>query len=275
MRRDGAWVVELEVREGGELVGRRRLSIDADRCRAADESLVLVAAMLLEGRLPRGEGLEPSEAAAPEVPEPPEPELAGPPDPPPAPGDRARTPGFHVRVGLGLTATRGLVPGLGWGPGASVSVGQGRFALGVLASYVAPTSSPPASSGGFVRLDAWRVGARACWAPLQAPVELSACGGAAWLSLAGQGVGFDSAESPRWDHVAPEVGLSAGGALLGPLGWFASADLTLLPEQPRFVAEVNGEREMLHEVAMAVGSFGVGLTLTFPRAVPEIDAPKW
>src|SRR5690606_30937673 len=113
---DSGWSVMLTVYEGELRLGERVLELPGEDCRAHDETLALVVALLLEhGPPPAHESAEiDSEPAVAE------PKISDLPkaESPPSVGSLVEHPEKKVRarVGPGVRALGGLAPSLVWGP---------------------------------------------------------------------------------------------------------------------------------------------------------------
>src|SRR5690606_29139698 len=117
---DSGWSVTLTVYEGDVRLGERVLELQGEDCRAHDETLALVIALLLEhGPAPPDDSKQTeSEPTPPESAPPESADLLSDesPDAPVDPPAKHPSETLRGRVGLGVSALSGLAPSLAWGP---------------------------------------------------------------------------------------------------------------------------------------------------------------
>lgn len=181
--------------------------------------------------------------------------------PPRAVPERAppAVPGFAA--GLLGAASAGALPRVAAGFGAQVGLLAGRFRADVSAWYWLPQTTTLASrptAGGDFRLIAGD--ARACYAVLRAPLEISPCAGleVGSMTATGFGVRSDGSGSALW--IAP---LAEAGVAL-PIGAHFAARLdlgVLVPlERPPFVLAAAGT---VYTAGAVVGRAAVGVEVRF------------
>ncbi len=237
------WRATIDTRdERGALIGHRELDDKAADCRAIDDELVLVLALIIDPDL-----LD-------------RPSPAPPPKPLPVVSPSTRAP--HQRWQLAARAagfvTWGLLPGIAAGTTVGASLEAGPWSIEVSGSLL-PYDRAFATPGG-AKLTQWTAGAALCphltsWASL--------CGGVQAGEIIATGFGFDVDEHRR-DPIADataELRLEwrvtrAIGIVLGAGAW-----IPLL--RPRFVFAQDGVEVPVYQPASVAAVTQVALQLRF------------
>jgi len=242
---DPGRVVEFEVLEGTQLVGRRRLVFDSQECAPFEEAVELVLAMLLEGQ-----GFEPP-VAEPPVSEPPphpppKPESPPPPPPPPSNIERPRVTGrFRLAGELALDVFPAPSAGIRLEGGVDLSV---PIALVARATWHFEDAIP-IEGGGRLEFGGYRLAAMACYLHRRSWI-LAGCAGLGFVSIHATGVDVPGARSDRFDHGAAILGMRA----IVPLArswsldfgaeveaWFSRPEYVVLTgAAPRTIATASG-----------------------------------
>jgi len=245
---DRGWHVTVTVR-GADTAGERELDEPAPDCRALDDALVLVIALIVD---PDAVMREP---APPQPPSPPPPAAVPVTPPPPAPPAPISRP-WHIEAVAGVIGAGFVLPG-----------GSIGGSLGV--SIDAPTLPPVLVRGTLWREDEHdeaAQGARfrlitAGLAMCPQAWQLALCGGVELGRMTGRGVGFDrnqeSAAFVAYLAVEPQVSVSVSPrlALTASLGsWIPLV-------RPQFVFDQGGEPMALYQPAPAsiVGRIGMAV----------------
>jgi hypothetical protein len=259
---DSGWQVTLTVFEAEIRLGQRLLDLPGEDCRAHDETLALVIALLLEHGPPmREEAIQESEPSN----EPPPPATAPPEELPQESG--AETPlaetqdRFGGRVGVGMRILGGLAPSLAWGPTILAGVTfLDTWAMDLQGDFYTRHTDQLLPSGQVVT-SGGRLHARACAAPEVRRVRVSACPGVGWILL--QASGRDLFEPQKVAFRTAEVGAEVGilGKILGPIGFLLEGGLFVPFRQGRFALDSADGLVEVHETAPAFASGSVSLLL--------------
>lgn len=245
-----AWRVTLQVYEDGKHLGDRVLELDDPHCRAHDETITLVSALLLE----HGHAPSPEPGRAPE----------------PAVSKRSSDeqptspPSFFFRgrAFASFSTTFFWTPQPAYGPGGALGIGLGRYIwVDLTGSYLAPRES---QAGGLtLRTQGGRAGVRACTEFSSERWFTDLCVGGGWIGLSASGI--DAEENRTTFFSTAEFGANwLGGINLNPW-WaiFGEASLGFPLQRGRFVL-LNGEvEEELFRTNMVLPALNVGIRLTF------------
>jgi len=175
------WIAVVEVGRAGTEPLHRELALNAADCRALDETLVLVVALLLDATAP------PREARPLTI----------------APAAEAAT--VSATVGPDFAVTSGMLPGVAFGVGLASTLRIDPLWPATIAVHAWPVSEAvEGGSGG--RLAAWTFGAGVCPLTLAgSPFELFACAGGSGGAVTSTGVGLDVSH----DNLRPYVQVEA------------------------------------------------------------------
>lgn len=262
---EGKWHVTFVVYERGQRVGERSLSLDGGSCRDYDETLALVAALLLEHGPPPPAPTPDREES--EVPSP-----APPKEIDAAQATRDESPGKPLRENRHLFRfSAGLQLVGGWLPNTSVGpmIGWGVSPLSWLllesrGSYLPPKSVQVLNGQATVKATGGMFEVRACalskrWKQWGA----SGCIGGGWL-----------AQRTRGDEAQDTDSVFMGSAEVsatGSLTWAISRRLILSLDagashpfrQGRYFFIVDGERTLVHQTSSFLGLGSVTASFEF------------
>jgi hypothetical protein len=226
------WNVAISVRApDGTMTGQRELEEPASDCRALDDALVLVLALIVDPDAAMRE---------PKPPTPPPPPPPNPPLPPSPPPPRAEP--WHFDATASLIAGGLLVPGPNIGGALRVLVDPPRLPpFAVRGTFWREAEKRDDPRGVRVRLLSGGISVcPAVW-------RLALCGGIEVGRMAGTGFGFDRSQESvaivTYATIEPQlvVPLSSRFALVGAIG----AWIPLV--RPRFVFEQAGEAMLLYQ----------------------------
>lgn len=262
LRGPAGWVATFTVHDSKNSSGERLLELSGDDCRAHDETLALVVALLLEHGPPAPSEEEPPPAIK-NVPAPAQPAEATQ-EPEPRRGRPLENEAelLRLRTGTGWGATSGWLPSLGWGP--TVFLGAQVFeraALDLVGDYYLSRESD-----GFeeatMRASGGRVHVRGCGLPRWGSWGASICGGVGWVALVAtgnrvpgaqtalHGTGHASVSGALVYRLGAHFGLEAGGELVAPFS------------RGRFVFEGPAGEILVHETRPILFASHVGVVLT-------------
>lgn len=259
----GLWLVTLTVRSNaGEVQGVRELRSAEPDCRALDEEIALVIALLIEpgallGAAPKPAGPVAQDAPAPEAPAPRAPAPAPAPEAPPQP--------WRLDAEAGVIGSLGLLPG--------------TVAGGVaVRAHVVPPGWPALEIGG------------AFWPPRTTGAPVGAAVSLGWGSLGVCPVGVEE-ESYRLRlclggvvgaMVADSIGLSPAARkaqaifgvaaelrfrrrIVGPLAASAGVGVLYPTVRPQFYyLDTSGAQQDVFQPGSFAGTLDVALNLSFP-----------
>ena len=257
---DGGFRVRLVVRgRDGAVLGRRALDVEGPDCRAADEPVELVIALMID---PDARNGPPAPADGRPPPSPPRPQLAPEPRPPVAP-EPARAWTFGVGAAVAVAV------GLAGDPAIGVSVAISAAPTDAWELELELVGFLPAQAGRASRgvsLAEGAVGLAVCpWLWRGGGVGLAACGGARAGLVLAEGFGFDVEET----QTETLLDLALEGVLEVAVGRAAAvrlgvaASLPLL--RPRFVFEdASGLAHPVYRRPPFAAIGRAGLHLRFP-----------
>jgi hypothetical protein len=261
IRRPDGWEAHLELSDrAGTPLGTRVISSPAKSCRALDESLALVLALMVD--LPRDELERRRQAAAPASEEKPAaPTWRSTPIALPAPARNARR--WRVEPRVEAAAALGAVPGLALGLSAGALIEPPAFgALDVDAAAWLPTSAGEGDRGSrFQMLTATTL---LCPLRVGAPtLALHVCAGQRVGALAVRGFGFDENRSEM--RLLYDIGVRARAAvrvldelrLTGAVG----AEAPLLRDR-FFFTRPDGSRTELFRQSSVVATVQLGVAVS-------------
>jgi hypothetical protein len=249
---ENGWHVAFSVRApDGSLLGQRELEQATSDCRALDNALVLVVALIVDPDAAMSEPPAPPPPVKP-VP-PPEPEPVTPPPPPPAPA----TP-WRLGASLSLLGAELLLPGASIGGALGVRIDPPTLPAFVLRGTLwREDEKVDGARGGRFRLIT--AGVAMCpsvW-------RLLVCGGAELGRMAGEGFGFDrsqrSAAIVAYATVEPQLRVD----LTSRLAVTAAIGLWIPLVRPRFVFDQAGTPVLVYQPSVAAGVGQAGLTVRF------------
>lgn len=269
-RVDGAWRATLAVvTEAGEVQGLRELRSEAPDCRALDEAIALVMALLIEPGAALGPAHgappppapatpRPAPAAPPAAPSPPVVTTPSVPPPPVEPWRIESAVGLVVGVGLlpgeAATGVRGDVritppgwPAIEIGgaywpsrPGGTGTVGA-NFSLGWGSLSLCPTLLEGDGNG------------------------LRICFGSVLGALVADTTGLSPPAHKDQLVFYPDLALRYQRLLVGPLTVSAGAGVLIPTERPTFYyLDTSGQRQNVFQQAPLAGTFDLALGLRFP-----------
>jgi hypothetical protein len=245
------WHVAISVRgSDGTLTGQRELEEPASDCRALDDALVLVLALIVD---PDAAMRDPAPPPSPPPPPPPPPAPVPTPAPPPP-----RAEPWRFEASASLIAGGLVVPGPSVGGALRVIVDPPRVPpIGVRGTLWREGDERDDARGVHVRL--LTVGLAAC----PAVWRLALCGGIEVGRMAGAGFGFDRSQQSvaivTYATIEPRlaVPLSSRFVLVGAIG----AWIPLV--RPRFVFEQAGEAMLQYQPPPVAIVGHVGLAMLF------------
>lgn len=274
--------------------GKRERQLEHDDCEELMEGAALVAAMAIDPNLAVPD--EPSETREPAAPPAPpadtstvSPAVPGLPSAPVGGGtpplstpirkstsDTALSSVQPVRSPLmrwqtaasayGLVGNAAL-PDVGTGLGLRVASGRGHFQGALQGTYWLPRfAGIRGATASGIELQAFAVGARACWLPILGRWTLGACFGPDVGSVVGRGIGLEAARSGqnRFSAFMVDFSTALGGSANGEgltteLGFGAGAAL----ERPRFGITRDGLGEETFQASTLLVQGYVGLRYVF------------
>ncbi len=266
---DAGWAVTLTVYEGEVKLGQRFLELKGDDCRAHDETLALVVALLLEHGPPPPEESEQTQSET-------EPEPSVPPqetsddvadvvlEPP-----RKRPSGkIRGRVGIGVRALGGLSPSLSWGPTVLGGViFLEHWAVDLQGDFYTKDTEPlllseyAAAAGEMVTTGA-RVHARACVMSGEGRVRVSACPGFGWIMLQASGRSMTDPQSATYRSAEAGAEIGILGRIFDPVSLLLEGGLLVPLRQGSFVLTSPDGVVEVHETAAAFATGGLFLLVT-------------
>jgi hypothetical protein len=185
----GGWLAVVELK--GDRAQRRELRLAAGDCRAFDESLVLVVALMVDAASPAAHA-RPLALAPPR-------------------------PGATVSVGVEAALASGMLPGTAVGIGLASEVAVPPLWPVAVWFDAWPVSDVLAGASGG-RLGAWTAGLALCPRPwADAAWEVLVCGGGSAGAVQSDGVGLDVSSSHVRPYVQAEARAGARVRLAGPL----------------------------------------------------------
>lgn len=252
---------------GASAASTRELEASGD-CRALDEQLALVVALLVDA--------EPVPPPAP--PEPPaEPEPPPPPEPPAAPiqdtGPVSSAPSWesspagpwHLALGASAVGALGLLPGAAGGAALELSVTPPAWPAFRLRALGFAPDRARAAPGAWLDVTLLLGGLGVCpELGAAGPLRVAACFGAEATLLRVEGHGLELGR-----RRTTRAGAQASGALLASLllGRHFRVTMEAGTSFPfgtaRFTADVNGEREELYRTPFAPGLLALGFSHEF------------
>ncbi len=262
LRGPAGWIATFTVYESDERIGERLLQLEGDDCRAHDETLALVVALLVEHGPPPPSDPVPVEEppAGPEEAPPPEPRVKSPPPgaepPPPAPQPRS-----YFRAGAGARFMTGWLPSLGWGPTAFVGVlPKDAIGIDLMGDFYLPQAT--AYEDVTVHGSGARVHGRACFLPRWEIWRLSPCAGLGWMGLFVEGREVPGPRSVRFGTMESSASLAGAVDLDDRWGLEAGAEAIFPFRRGRFVLESPGGEVPVHRTAGMILAAHVGVVLT-------------
>lgn len=277
-----AWEVVVRTARG-DARGERR--IEARSCAELAEATALVLALALQGssreeatatattaaEAPAATTAAPAAASPAEAPPPPPPPPASstveaPRDPERPVAARAKTAeGADGLVRFAVSASGALatstLPSAAAGGVAEVAWTPGRWRLGVVGGLFAAQSGAVASGTSGARFQLRSLGARACMAVLETPLELGPCAGVALTDVRARGTGMAEPYETGASWASAEGGLRAGLPLGRMAALVASADLVVPLARPTFVVDGN---DLVHRPSAMGTRLALGAELHFP-----------
>lgn len=261
LRGPAGWIVTFTVHDSNDRLGERLLQLSGDDCRAHDETLALVIALLLE----HGPPPPPEEDPPPTEPDEREPAQ-------PAALAEEREPLQPIlredeeellllRGGIGWGATTGWLPRVSWGPTAFFGVVLEQAAVELGGDYYLPDESTGVEDA-MVSTWGGRVHLRGCRLPEWGSWGASVCVGLGWLALSASGRGGTNLESVlHWT-----VDTSLSGTLIyrlgSRLGLEAGVELIAPFSRGRFVFEGPAGEILVHKTRPILFAPHVGVVLT-------------
>lgn len=260
------WTIVIEVSDQGEFTGRRILRLASGDCRDHDESIVLVAALLLEHGPPDVDEPLPEELSVappgPDVPESPPPAE----DTRPTPSRPGLPHSVRVRALLSVELPFGWTPRIG--PGVRLGVGFSPLRalwVDVLGTWIPPTEV--ARGSGKLRTLGARARLRGCGAArLGSLWGVQACATAGWRGLAGEGSGVTEGGSAFFSTAEMGAEVGARATISDWLALTVEADTVVALRRGTFVFDIlmdPAEQLHLHTTARVLPSVSLGLLGTF------------
>ena len=254
----------------GALVGTREIESDEVDCRALDESIALVASLMIDPDAPLR--AEATPVAAPEPAPAPEPQVETAtvlPAPPPEPCDcednAAREAAAATPWRLGLSAdgvlALGLLPGVAIGAGLRIEVVPPGFVpLEIAAAFFPQTRDQLRDGAGADLLAAWGEVGICPVSPLDGIVRVLACTAIEVGTIQSRGFGFDLSLDDEALLVAASARVRMSARVAGPLVLALSVGAAVPFERPRFYAlDGDGAERELFRVAPVLGVFELSL----------------
>ena len=243
------WVVTLQVYEDGKYLGDRVLELDESDCRAHDETITLVSALLLEhGPAPLAEPVPPPE---------PQPEEKPAEDPP-----ESNAPFFRGRALAAISAAFSWTPQPSYGPSMALGLGIGRyFWLDLTGAYLAARESQ--IEDATFRAQAGRAGIRACGELSGERWFTDLCLAGGWIGLRATGLSAEENRSPFFSTA--ELGADWLGGIHLNRSWslFGQVSLGFPLHKGRFVLLDNEQERELFSTNRVLPTLNVGIRLTF------------
>lgn len=228
---------------GAEALAARELET-RDDCRALDEQLALVVALLADSS---GEPTAPEAVAAPPEPPPPEPPEAGPVST--APGwERARSGPWMLALDAGIVAAFGVMPGVAFGAEFGAGFSPPGWPLARARALAFLPGRADVEQGARLDFLVGMAGLGVCPELLAgARVSLRACFGGDLIVRRADSNGLDGGRTTTRVSAQGTLGLRAGFAVAQ--GWLATAGIGagLLSHIDRFSYRRNGELERAFE----------------------------
>jgi hypothetical protein len=235
--------VEIALRASGAVIGRRVLESDRARCRALDDSLAVMIALLVEVgeesvelALPVASddpAAPPSEEPADVARHPIEPRGAAPASLERAEGS-ARWLGFAMS--LGVIGALDALPGVAFAPLAALELVHAPVSIRLEGAY-APETDHELGSARRARLSLAWAGILGCLGErVLAWLALGGCAGLRGGALIGAGAGFDTSASGLLPWLAASASGRARAVVAGPFGVELAIGLDVPLLRDRFVA---------------------------------------
>jgi hypothetical protein len=186
----GGWLAVVELK-GGDHAQRRELRLAPGDCRAFDEALVVVVALMVDAASPAAHARPLAFAPAP--------------------------PGATVSMGADVALASGMLPGADVGIGLASEIAVPPLWPVALAFHAWPVSDALAGGSGG-RLGAWTAGLALCPRPWASTAwEVLICGGGSAGAVQSDGVGLDVSSSHVRPYVQVEARAGARVRVAGPL----------------------------------------------------------
>jgi hypothetical protein len=185
----GGWIAVVDVRGAQAASLRREVTLDAPDCRALDEAIVLVVALMADAPLPR----------------------------PPALVVPLRRASVALAMGPDVAFASGMLPGVAPGVGLSIDVGFPRYWHLAAWAHAWPFDQALEGTSG-ARLAAWTFGVGPCVGPtIHDRVTVFGCIGVSTGVVYASGVGLDLSQSGSTAYFQGEVRAGGRARLWGPL----------------------------------------------------------
>ncbi|APR87421.1 hypothetical protein A7982_12770 [Minicystis rosea] len=243
----------------GAVLGTREVSSSEQSCRAIDEELALVVALMIDPEA----ALSPQPAAAPSFTPPPAP--CAPSFAPPIPCTPPPARSWHVGVSLGPAIALGLLPRTGAAAQLRARIVPPRFwAFEVGGMIWFPNEVHAGTFGGRFSL----AGVFLSVCPLTVTgfdVQLSTCAGAQLGAVHAGGLGFDRVEEHERVVFDFTLGARFGRRIAGPIAAVVGLGLLIPTTRDRFYYEdAMGARAELFRRSPAAGVLDAGIGIEIP-----------
>jgi hypothetical protein len=266
LRGPAGWIASFTVYDADQRLGERILELSGEECRAHDETLALVIALLLEHGPPPPEGEAP--AADPQKTEdetakaPKEEQEAKEPEPSPVLPAQEKAPVLRLRGGLGFQAISGWLPSVALGPSAFLGAEIfERASIELVGDYYLgqETEGP---LGASVRTSGGRAHLRGCGLPQFGRWGASGCFGFGWMALAASGQDVLRPKEVLHGSFETSAALGLTYRLTERFGLKGEVEGTAPFRRGRFVFERGPGVREVHQTSALVFASYVGVVLT-------------